>query len=57
MIISEADAILHGKSFAADIVHLEEPVYSPEKQVMVIKINVEMDILIRLIQFRATTLK
>ena len=30
MITSVADAILQGSSFAADIVHLDDPVYSPE---------------------------
>ena len=30
MITSVADAILQGRSFAADIVHLDDPVYSPE---------------------------
>ena len=31
MITSVADAILQGSSFAADIVHLDDPVYSPER--------------------------
>ena len=42
MIISVADAILQGRSLAADIVHLEEPVYSPITKITKFNLYVAM---------------